>query len=177
MEILRGNAKLVGPNTVSYGLPGRVDVGGTVTAKDIIIATGSVPFVPPGIPIDGKTVFTSDHALKLEWVPDWCVAWVCPAAAAPPAPARSDLSHASPAPPLPRPQGGHHRLRVHRPRVRGRLHGAGVRGDLHRGHGPHHARVRPGGGEAGRARAHHAPQDRLPHGRAGHQGRAGRPRG
>ena len=35
---------------------GRVDVGGKVTAKNIIIATGSVPFVPPGIPIDGKTV-------------------------------------------------------------------------------------------------------------------------
>lgn len=25
----------------------------------------------PGIPIDGKTVFTSDHALKLEWLPNW----------------------------------------------------------------------------------------------------------
>ena len=36
--------------------PGRVDVGGSVTARNIIIATGSVPFVPPGIPIDGKTV-------------------------------------------------------------------------------------------------------------------------
>jgi pyruvate/2-oxoglutarate dehydrogenase complex dihydrolipoamide dehydrogenase (E3) component len=24
-----------------------------------------------GIPIDGKTVFTSDHALKLEWLPNW----------------------------------------------------------------------------------------------------------
>ena len=24
-----------------------------------------------GIPIDGKTVFTSDHALKLDWLPDW----------------------------------------------------------------------------------------------------------
>ncbi len=35
---------------------GRVDVGGEVTAQDILIATGSVPFVPPGIPIDGKTV-------------------------------------------------------------------------------------------------------------------------
>jgi pyruvate/2-oxoglutarate dehydrogenase complex dihydrolipoamide dehydrogenase (E3) component len=33
---------------VKYGFPGRVDVGGEVTAKDIIIATGSVPFVPPG---------------------------------------------------------------------------------------------------------------------------------
>ena len=37
---------------------GRVDVGGSVTARYIIIATGSVPFVPPGIPIDGKTVST-----------------------------------------------------------------------------------------------------------------------
>ena len=26
---------------------------------------------PAGIPIDGKTVFTSDHALKLEWLPQW----------------------------------------------------------------------------------------------------------
>ena len=42
-----------------------------VTAKDIILAPGSVPFVPPGIQIDGKTVFTSDDSLKLEWVPDW----------------------------------------------------------------------------------------------------------
>ena len=42
-----------------------------VTTKDVIIATGSIPFVPRGIEIDGKTVFTSDHALKLEWVPDW----------------------------------------------------------------------------------------------------------
>ena len=24
-----------------------------------------------GIPIDGKTVFTSDHALKLDWLPPW----------------------------------------------------------------------------------------------------------
>jgi len=71
VTILNGNGKLVNNHTVSYGLPGRVDVGGTVTAKNIMIATGSVPFVPPGITIDGKTVFTSDHALKLEWVPEW----------------------------------------------------------------------------------------------------------
>ncbi|MEM1172894.1 MAG: dihydrolipoyl dehydrogenase [Cyanobacteria bacterium P01_H01_bin.35] len=41
------------------------------TAKDIILAPGSVPFVPPGIEIDGKTVFTSDDALKLDWLPPW----------------------------------------------------------------------------------------------------------
>ena len=48
VDILNGNARFVGKNRLSYGLPGRVDVGGEVTAGDIIIATGSVPFVPPG---------------------------------------------------------------------------------------------------------------------------------
>lgn len=43
----------------------------TITAKDIILSTGSVPFVPPGITLDGKTVFTSDDALKLDWLPNW----------------------------------------------------------------------------------------------------------
>ncbi|KAL4589747.1 hypothetical protein LXL04_002657 [Taraxacum kok-saghyz] len=32
---------------------------------------GSVPFVPKGIEVDGKTVVISDHALELEFVPDW----------------------------------------------------------------------------------------------------------
>jgi len=58
--------ELVGPNTVK-----RVGTDKVVTAKDIILAPGSIPFVPPGITIDGKTVFTSDDSLKLEWVPDW----------------------------------------------------------------------------------------------------------
>lgn len=70
-DILIGQAKFDGKHKIKYGLPGRVDVGGEVTTRDVIIATGSVPFVPPGIPIDGKTVFTSDHALKLEWLPNW----------------------------------------------------------------------------------------------------------
>lgn len=69
VDILTGVGTIVGPQRVKYGKIGYSDK--TVTAKNIIIATGSVPFVPPGIEIDGKTVFTSDHALKLEWVPDW----------------------------------------------------------------------------------------------------------
>lgn len=71
VDILIGRGKFVDANTVTYSLPGRVDLGGTVTAENIIVATGSVPFVPPGIQIDGKTVFTSDHALKMEWLPNW----------------------------------------------------------------------------------------------------------
>lgn len=41
------------------------------TAKDILLCPGSVPFVPPGIQIDHKTVFTSDEAVKLESLPNW----------------------------------------------------------------------------------------------------------
>jgi len=37
----------------------------------VIIATGSDPFVPPGIETDGRTVFTSDEAINLEWLPRW----------------------------------------------------------------------------------------------------------
>uniref|UniRef100_A0A0C9RQP7 dihydrolipoyl dehydrogenase n=1 Tax=Wollemia nobilis TaxID=56998 RepID=A0A0C9RQP7_9CONI len=69
VDILTGVGTVVGPQKVKYGKIGFPDK--IVTAKDVIIATGSIPFVPPGIEIDGKTVFTSDHALKLEWVPDW----------------------------------------------------------------------------------------------------------
>ena len=43
----------------------------TYSAKDIIIAVGSIPFVPPGIEVDHKTVFTSDEGIKLETVPPW----------------------------------------------------------------------------------------------------------
>lgn len=69
VDILTGFGTIVGPHKVKFGKGGLSD--NMVTAKDIIIATGSVPFVPKGIEIDGKTVFTSDHALKLEFVPDW----------------------------------------------------------------------------------------------------------
>ncbi|NET11382.1 MAG: dihydrolipoyl dehydrogenase [Merismopedia sp. SIO2A8] len=43
----------------------------TITAKDIMLAPGSVPFVPRGIEIDGKTVFTSDDGVRLDWLPEW----------------------------------------------------------------------------------------------------------
>ncbi|MGD1941563.1 MAG: dihydrolipoyl dehydrogenase [Leptolyngbyaceae cyanobacterium] len=43
----------------------------TLTAQDVMLSPGSIPFVPPGIELDNKTVFTSDGALKLEWLPEW----------------------------------------------------------------------------------------------------------
>ena len=68
VDIIRGWGKIAGTQKVSV----TTDTGEkTITAKDIILSPGSVPFVPPGIEIDGKTVFTSDQGVKLEWLPDW----------------------------------------------------------------------------------------------------------
>jgi dihydrolipoamide dehydrogenase len=64
VDIIQGWGKVAGIQ--------KVDVDGkTITAKDIILSTGSVPFVPPGIELDGKTVFTSDEGVKLDWLPSW----------------------------------------------------------------------------------------------------------
>ncbi|KAJ6796084.1 dihydrolipoyl dehydrogenase 2, chloroplastic-like [Iris pallida] len=64
VDILTGAGSIVGMHKVKFG-------DTEVTTRDIIIATGSIPFVPNGIEVDGKTVITSDQALKLEWVPEW----------------------------------------------------------------------------------------------------------
>jgi dihydrolipoamide dehydrogenase len=68
VDVIKGWAKIAGEQKVTITTP---EGEKTVTGKDIIISSGSVPFVPPGIEIDGKTVFTSDDAIKLESVPDW----------------------------------------------------------------------------------------------------------
>lgn len=65
VTVINARASLTGAQSVS-GSDGK-----TYTAENIILAPGSVPFVPRGIEIDNKTVFTSDDALKMEWVPDW----------------------------------------------------------------------------------------------------------
>lgn len=44
--------------------------GKIITGKNIILAPGSVPFVPRGITVDEKTVFTSDGGLKLGFIPE-----------------------------------------------------------------------------------------------------------
>jgi dihydrolipoamide dehydrogenase len=68
VETIRGRGRVVGIQKVSVTTP---EGEKTMTAKDIILAPGSVPFVPPGIELDGKTVFTSDDAVRLESLPNW----------------------------------------------------------------------------------------------------------
>jgi dihydrolipoamide dehydrogenase len=68
--ILRGKGRLDGPQRVTVRESGS-GVERTFSARDVVIATGSDPFVPPGIETDGRTVFTSDEAINLEWLPRW----------------------------------------------------------------------------------------------------------
>ncbi len=68
--ILRGKGRLAGPQQVTVRESGS-GIERTYSARDVIIATGSDPFVPPGIETDGRTVFTSDEAINLEWLPRW----------------------------------------------------------------------------------------------------------
>lgn len=68
VETIRGWGKIAGEQKVSVKTDNEERF---ITARDIILSTGSIPFVPPGIEIDGTTVFTSDDAVKLEYLPDW----------------------------------------------------------------------------------------------------------
>ena len=68
VDVIRGWGKLAGPQKVTVA----TDSGEkTITAKDIIVCPGSAPFIPPGIELDGKTVFASDDAIRLDSLPDW----------------------------------------------------------------------------------------------------------
>lgn len=68
VDVIHGRGKLAGPQKVAIATDSGEKV---ITAKDVILAPGSIPFVPPGIELDGQTVFTSDDGIKLDWVPQW----------------------------------------------------------------------------------------------------------
>lgn len=69
VDTILGWAKLAGQQKLSISTSDGQEK--TITAENIIIASGSIPWVPPGIEVDGKTVFTSDDGIKLDWLPQW----------------------------------------------------------------------------------------------------------
>ena len=69
VTIVRGTAQLAGPQQVAVRQSNGVER--VLRATDVLIATGSDPFVPRGIETDGLTVFTSDDAVRLESLPQW----------------------------------------------------------------------------------------------------------
>ena len=69
VTIVRGTAQLAAPQQVAVRQSNGVER--VLSATDVLIATGSDPFVPRGIETDGLTVFTSDDAVRLESLPQW----------------------------------------------------------------------------------------------------------
>ena len=62
ITFIEGHGKLVAKDTV--------EVNGTkYTGKNIVLATGSYAKTLPGLDVDGKRLMTSDHAMKLDYVP------------------------------------------------------------------------------------------------------------
>jgi dihydrolipoamide dehydrogenase len=62
ITVVTGAAAFVSANTISVG-------GQKLTAKNIVIATGSAPVELPFMKFDGKTVVSSDHAIAFDSVP------------------------------------------------------------------------------------------------------------
>ena len=59
---IEGSGRLVSNNTIEVN-------GTSYQGRNVVLATGSVPKSLPGLNIDGTRVITSDHALKLGYVP------------------------------------------------------------------------------------------------------------
>lgn len=59
---VEGHGKLVAKDTVEVN-------GVKYTGKNVVLATGSYAKSLPGLDIDGKKVITSDHAMKMDYVP------------------------------------------------------------------------------------------------------------
>lgn len=62
ITVIAGEGKLTSPTTVSVG-------GDTLTAGNVVLATGSFSKTLPGLAIEGR-VITSEQALQLEWIPE-----------------------------------------------------------------------------------------------------------
>jgi len=67
VEIFQGVARLVDAHTVSFLKPDGTE--GEVTGDIILIATGSSPFRPAGIPFDNERIYDSDSILRMKMIP------------------------------------------------------------------------------------------------------------
>ena len=70
VKVITGEAKFTDAKTVAVA--GGADPGSVqqLTAKHIVIATGSAPVELPFMPFDGETVVSSDHAIGFKSVPE-----------------------------------------------------------------------------------------------------------
>ncbi|MET0595847.1 MAG: Si-specific NAD(P)(+) transhydrogenase [Polyangiaceae bacterium] len=67
IDVWRGKARFIAPLAIEVG--GIDGTRQTAEGKNVVIATGSVPRTPPGIPIDHEHVLDSDSILSMEYLP------------------------------------------------------------------------------------------------------------
>jgi NAD(P) transhydrogenase len=67
VEVFRGAARLKDAHTVSFRKPDGTE--DDVTGEIILIATGSSPFRPAGIPFDNHRIYDSDSILRMKMIP------------------------------------------------------------------------------------------------------------
>jgi dihydrolipoamide dehydrogenase len=63
ITVIEGEGRLSGPRQVTVG-------GTTYTGAHVVLASGSFARSLPGLEVDGERVLTSEHALRLDRVPD-----------------------------------------------------------------------------------------------------------
>lgn len=72
IEVFAGAAAFVSPNTIEVVAPATAPDPGsrrTLSAPNIVVASGSVPVELPFLKFDGQTVVSSDHAIAFDQVP------------------------------------------------------------------------------------------------------------
>lgn len=69
ITVLAGNASFVAANSIKIEPTAPGTLAQELTAKNIVIATGSAPVELPFMKFDGRTVVSSDHAIAFDAVP------------------------------------------------------------------------------------------------------------
>ncbi|MCK6519791.1 dihydrolipoyl dehydrogenase, partial [Myxococcota bacterium] len=65
ITLVRGRGRLAGPTSVAVTGAGE----GLLEAANVVLATGSAEWTPPGIEVDGRRVLTSREALASKTIP------------------------------------------------------------------------------------------------------------
>lgn len=66
VELVGGTGRFLGPHTIAVDTEGGER---RLEAEFVVLATGSAPFVPPNVPVDGEAILTSDDILRLKRLP------------------------------------------------------------------------------------------------------------
>ncbi len=69
ITVLTGHATLTGPNTIKVDAAVPGGVSAEIAARNIVLASGSVPSELSFLPFDGKTIVSSDQAIGFDAVP------------------------------------------------------------------------------------------------------------